>query len=168
MGRIYSSISVSFPVDPTLFPMKFSLALSFFCSMLVTGRGRFRARATYVIFVLVSPCLVVCNCEVLFLCKGWRYVCHIFHVIHLPHDNLYAKGLGEVYIMLGPNFSSVYVSITVLFIPFSVSVPHLLHFCLSFVLSFLAFHTQLCPIYHMWIWFILYMCDIYTCATFTP
>jgi hypothetical protein len=108
-----------------------------------------------VFFVFVSPCLVVCNCEVLSLCKGRRYVCLIFHVINLPHDNLYAKGLGEVNIMLGPIFSSIYVSITVLFIPFCVSVPHLLHFCLSFVLSFLAYHTQLCHIYHMWIWSIL-------------
>ena len=44
-----------------------------------------------VFFVLVSPSLFVCNCEVLFLCKGRRYVCHIFHVINLPHDNLYAQ-----------------------------------------------------------------------------
>ena len=41
-----------------------------------------------VFFVLVSPSLFVCYCEVLFLCKGRRYVCHIFHVINLPHENM--------------------------------------------------------------------------------
>ena len=69
--------------------------------------------------------------------------------------------------MLGPIFSSIYVSISVSFFPFSISVPHLFHFCLSFVLSFLAFHIHMCQIYHMWIWYILHMCEIYTCATFT-
>jgi hypothetical protein len=104
----------------------------------------------FVVFlVLVSPCLFVCNCEVLFLFQGTRYVCHIFHVIHLSHDILYAYGFGEVHIILGPIFSSIYVSISVSFFPVSVSVPHLFLFCLSFVLSFFAFHIHMCLIYHM-------------------
>ena len=68
----------------------------------------------YVVFlVLVFPCLFVFNYEVIFLCEGMRYVCHIFHVINLPHDIMYAYGLGEFNLLLGRSFSSISVSFPV-------------------------------------------------------